>query len=155
LRWFFILGEDFEETIAKEVGARIKDHLRLDVEGVIFSVKHKTGGPQIPHGRATPLAREALWDKLWAFELEQYPKADALIRNHVHYHNFTGQKGPGGYLAMTAPALQGLGSKYGARQCTGTVHWGITWFMVVDGELTDWDVDMVILNSHKDEVLKF
>lgn len=123
-------GEDWEDVLAKLVNAHpVKGHLFLDVEGVIFDVKHKVGASGIPHGRHTAVSKERLWNLLW-HERDGAPKSDIIIRSHVHYHEFSGNPT---HLAMTTPALQGYGSKYGERQCSGVVDIGFVHFDVDDG----------------------
>ena len=121
---------DYEGLIAKELGAEFGGQLFIDVDGVVFGMKHKCGGSQVPHGRHTAVARERLNQQLWS-EREMIPNSDIILRGHVHYHNYCG--GPG-WLAMTLPALQGLGSKYGERQCGGLVDFGAVLFHIEDGE---------------------
>lgn len=118
-------SEDFEDTIAKHFGCKIGGHEYMRVDGVTFDLKHAIGGSSIPHGRHTAVAREHLWNVLW-HEHSNFPKADIIVRGHVHYHG--GAFGPS-WTAMTLPALQGLGSKYGTKQCSGTVDFG---FVVVE-----------------------
>ena len=93
-----------------------------------------------------PVARK-LFDQscIWAVEMSQFTMAayyllgggySMILRGHVHYLNFCG--GPG-WLAMTLPALQMKGSKYGVRQCSGVVDFGFTVFDVgEDGRYTWW-----------------
>ena len=123
-------GEDWEEVLAEMVGAHpLSGHLFLDVEGVVFDCKHKVGSSSVPHGRHTAISRERLWNVLW-HERQGAPKADVIIRSHVHYHEFSGNPT---HLAMTTPALQGWGSKYGERQCSGVVDIGLVQFDISDG----------------------
>lgn len=123
-------GEDWEEVLADMVGAHpMTGHLFLDVEGVVFDVKHKVGSSSVPHGRHTAISRERLWNVLW-HERQGAPKADVIVRSHVHYHEFSGNPT---HLAMTTPALQGWGSKYGERQCSGIVDIGLVSFDVEGG----------------------
>lgn len=117
---------DYEDQIAAAVGAEIHDHLFLDVNGHIFDCKHAVGSSTIPHGRFTPTAKEHLWNVLWKDQGET-PQSDIIIRSHVHYFSFCGEHT---WLAMTTPALQGLGSQFGARRCSGTVHFGMVLFDV-------------------------
>lgn len=127
--------EDWEDQVASLVGARkIGSHIWVNVNGLIFDLKHHISGSQTPTGRQTPLARERLWNILWS-EWDEYPRSDILIRSHVHYHVYTG-----GYhwLAMTTPALQGYGTKFGARRMSGTVDFGFVHFDVVDKENYSW-----------------
>lgn len=121
--------EDWEAVIARNVGAQFFSHAFVEIDGVKFDVKHKVGASGIPHGRHTAIAKERLWNLLWA-EIGGAPKSNIFIRSHVHYFNYCGGQD---WLAMTLPALQGLGSKYGARQCSGTVDFGFTHFDIQGG----------------------
>lgn len=122
-------GSDIERVVADLVKAReIGGHLYLDINGVMFDVKHKVGSSSVPHGRHTALARERLWQQLWSEYGEPRGRCgDVLIRGHVHYHSVAGGAN---WCAMTLPALQGLGSKYGVRECSGVVDWGLVIFDV-------------------------
>lgn len=127
-------GEDWEDILdALTKGAEIGGHEWLSINGRIFDVKHKVGASQIPHGRLTPIAREVLWNRQWAARGGQ-PKADVLLRAHNHYYEHADHDG---CLAFNMPCLQGYGSKYGIRQCAGTVDMGILVFDVYqDGGIT-------------------
>jgi hypothetical protein len=117
-------GEDYERNIADKLGCKIGSHEWVRVEGVTFDLKHKVGSSQVPHGRHTAAARDRLWNTLWAERGEQ-PRAQVIIRSHVHYHGWAGDHRG---VAMTLPALQAAGTKYGARQCSGIVDFGlVTW----------------------------
>lgn len=120
-------SEDMEDIIAREVGADIKGQQFIEVNGNIFDVKHKTGGSSVPHSRATAVSREALWNEIWSMSDNSQPRADVVIRSHVHYYN---QSGNHKKIGMTTPALQGFGSKYGERQCSGVVDIGFVVFEV-------------------------
>lgn len=148
-------GEDWEGVLADMVGCKIRDHAYINVEEVSFSIKHKISGSQIPHGRFTAMAREKLWDSIWAIEQKQHPVSQVLIRSHVHYHAFCGQRGPNWWLGINLPALQGLGGKYGARQCSGTIHWGFAWMTVDEGRIVEWDAKIINLQAQKDQVLVY
>lgn len=119
------VGEDWEDVLAEKAGAKIGSHEWFEVNGKIIDCKHKIGSSQIPHGRFTPLAREILWNREWAADGSQ-PKSDILLRSHVHYFSQVDYEG---CLGMTLPAMQGFGSKYGSRQCSGRVHIG---FVIID-----------------------
>ena len=95
--------------------------------------------------------RERLWDVLWTVEKDQNPISDIIIRSHVHYFDYTGNNK---YLAMTTPALQGLGSKYGARMCSGVVDFGLVYFIVDKGRIKEWDWDIVEVEEQQDNVIK-
>jgi hypothetical protein len=122
-------GEDWEDVLADMVGGTMMGRRFLEVDGVVFDIKHKVGSSSVPHGRHTAISKERVWNVLW-HEREGAPKADVIIRSHVHYHEYSGNPT---HLAMTTPALQGWGSKYGERQCSGIVDIGFVHFDVEDG----------------------
>lgn len=128
-------AEDFEDLIAQELpGSTIGGHEWAEANGVVFDLKHKVGGSSIPHGRHTAVAKERLWNMLWA-EKGYAPRADVILRGHVHYHAHCGGHD---WLAMTLPALQGPGSTYGVRQCSGTVDFGFVSFEIQDDGGYTW-----------------
>lgn len=127
--------EDWEQQVANAVGARvIGSHEWPEINGLVFDLKHRLAASSVPHGRSTPLAREWLWNQLWAAREEQ-PRADIIIRGHVHSYNYVGGNG---WLAMSLPALQLAGTKYGGRQCSGTVDWGVVSFDVKNRRDWSW-----------------
>ena len=127
--------ESWENLVAERLGAEhIGDVINLDVNGLMFNFRHHIGGSQTPIGRTTPLAREAAWNVLWHVR-HDFPMADVIVRSHVHYHAFTG--GPG-WLAMTTPALQGYGTRYGERRLSGLIDWGFVVFDIRDREDFEW-----------------
>ncbi len=139
--------EDFEAIVASNVGGTIEGQLWLEVYGVMFDVKHFVPGSSVPYGRHTSVARDRLWNLLWA-DIEQQPRSDILIRSHVHYHSYCGGSN---WVAMTTPALQGLGCKWGSRIPSGTVDFGITWFDVYDDGSFSWDTNIILIQSQKIE----
>lgn len=95
-----------------------------EVEGIVFDVKHKVGGSTIPHGRMTAPMKEDLWNMVW-HAMGGQPRADILVRAHVHYYNALRRVIKGRRkLIVTMPALQSLGTNYGGEQCSGTVDYG-------------------------------
>lgn len=117
--------EDFEDALAGMVNAdHVGYHDWIEAGGVVFDCKHKTSSSIIPHGRFTGPARARLWNALWA-ERGLQPRAQVIIRSHVHYFGYSGD--PTG-LVMTTPALQSWGSKFGAAECEGTVDVGLVSF---------------------------
>ena len=142
-------AEDFENQVAADLNAKIGSHEWVDVEGVVFDLKHHCGSSSVPHGRHTAVAKEHLWNQLWA-EAELAPKADVIIRSHVHYHSYAG--GPD-WLAMTTPALQGHGSKYGSRRCNGLVDFGITVFEVNKGGY-QWHTSVAKIQAQQAQATK-
>ncbi len=142
--------EDLEDYIAEMVRAdKIGGHEWIEVGGVVFDVKHKVGSSSTPHGRKTAIEREKLWNLIWA-ERERQPKGDIIIRSHVHYFGFSGDQD---YLAMTTPALQGHGSKFGSRQCSGTVDFGFIYFDIDDKGGYTWAPVIASLPAQKTKAL--
>lgn len=144
-------GEDFETIVQNKTQAdKVGAHEWLDVNGLVFDIKHHIGSSSIPHGRFTALARAGLWNQLWADE-EMQPNSDVLIRSHVHYYGgtFTSNK-----LCMTLPALQGMGSKYGARICEGLVDWGMVLFRVKNKTDYSWTPFIHRIESQKAKAVK-
>jgi len=145
--------EDFEATLASNLNADFGSHEFVDVNGLIIDCKHKVGSSGIPHGRHTAIAREALWNLLWN-EKGVQPRADVLIRSHVHYHGYCGDSDT---LRMTLPAMQ-LWTKYGGRQCSGTIDLGFV-HMVVDDTDGDkkpsysWQAHLLDLKVFKQECI--
>ena len=143
--------ERWESIIADNIGAeKIGSHEWLDINGVVFDIKHHLGSSSIPHGRYTALAKEKLWNNLWSLRDEQ-PKADVFIRAHVHYHVYCGDND---FLAMTAPALQGMGSRYGSDRCSGTVDFGLVVFDIDSKGGYTWQSYIAKLEAQKAKALK-
>ena len=119
--------EDFESTIVdllKPKNAKIQGHAFLRINGVNVDIKHKVGSSTIPHGRHTALARERLWNVIWNSEHERQPRADLLVRSHVHFFS---QCGGTSWLGITTPGLC-YNSTYGVRSCSGLVDVGMVVF---------------------------
>lgn len=138
-------GQDWEDSIAEAVNAvAIKAKLwPLDINGLIFDVKHKIGSSTIPHGRHTAIARERLWNQLWGEHAGQ-PKAHVLLRSHVHYYNYAGGAG---WLGIITPALQAAATKYGGRMCSGTVDFGLIHFDVKPSGDYTWHEHLLVLDQ--------
>jgi hypothetical protein len=119
--------EDFEDLIFKGVKAhKIGDHEWPEVNGLIFDMKHKVGNTSIPHGKGMAINKDKLWNEIWADRGLQ-PRATVLLRSHIHWFFETYD----GYTrCIYLPALQGMGSKFGARECSGIVDWGLVYFDV-------------------------
>jgi len=123
-------GEDWEAVALSHCDTKkrsIEGHAFPNVNSVQFDVKHKVGSSTIPHGRFTAIAKEKLWNTIWHNRWEQQPDAGIMIRSHVHYCVYCGDPY---FYATTTPALQGYGSKFGTRQCSGTVDIGLLQFTV-------------------------
>jgi hypothetical protein len=144
-------NEDWEDDIADAVKAdKIGGHEFIDVNGLLFDIKHKVGSSTIPHGRFTAIAREKLWNVMWT-EKQNQESSDVIVRSHVHYF---GHCGDGNWLGITTPALQGMGSIYGTRECSGVVDWGFVWFDIWDRENYAWKAEVTPVVSQRAEILK-
>lgn len=123
------MEEDFEIKVVDEfqkngIDAEITGHGFYEINGLNFDVKHKIANG-MHHTRATPLLKEIDANYFWSDE-EIEPRANVVIRSHVHKSLQTWQDGRYGFIT---PALTGLGDKYGARQCSNLVDFG---FIVMD-----------------------
>ena len=148
-------SESFEDNIAEKVGAKkIEDHGWYDINGVVLDVKHFVGSSGIPHGRSTAAKKSQMWNLIWAERNEQprgKPGKIVIIRSHAHYFDYSGNAD---YLAIITPALQGMGSKFGARICEGTVDFGLIYFDIQkDGEWS-WGWDIVRVKEQRAKALK-
>lgn len=130
--------ENWEDIVAKEfrnhcgpTEENIYNQIFVDVDGVIFDLKHHCGGGQNPQTRPGAPAREIVQAML----KENYhgeSKADCFIRAHVHYHTSVNLLGR---IAYTNPALQ-INSDYGELRCSGIVDYGFTVVEVENGKLS-------------------
>jgi hypothetical protein len=144
-------GSDFdaERKICNDVGAvKIGSHDWINVNGLVFDYKHHVGSSQVPYARHTAVARERMWNMFWN-EWDEFPKADVFLRGHVHYFDYCGGYG---WLAMTLPALQGYGSKYGSRICSGTVDFGFVHFDVTSKDDYTWAHHILKLRRSKQPI---
>lgn len=118
--------EDYEKVIVDKLkgsDVKIGGHGFFSVNGRKVDVKHKVGSSSVPHGRMTPLAKAALWNKIWAAEGRQ-PKGEIFIRSHIHYYAYCGGFG---WVAISTPALT-YNSHFGVRVCEGLVDVGLLAF---------------------------
>jgi hypothetical protein len=124
--------EDWEEVLADKVGAaHVGFHEWIDAEGVIIDFKHKASSSVVPHGRFTGPARAAVWNVLWS-EREMQPRANIIVRSHIHYHIYCGTPER---LILTTPALQAW-TKFGSREIEGTNDIGLVSIDCEKGEYT-------------------
>lgn len=140
---YHVGAEDWEGEIVPRLSADevyLEDHAFIKIFGVVFDVKHKIGRSTIPHGRFTPLARAKLWNALWHARIARgkplQPDAQVVVRSHVHYHVYCGDKA---WLALTLPGLMGYGSKYGQRECENTIDFGVVLFDVEEDGMFTWE----------------
>jgi len=69
--------EDWEDMIARAVGAKIADRMWVRVNGVVFDLRHHIGSSLLPHTRGIPLSRERLLNSLWSERVDGQPRANA------------------------------------------------------------------------------
>ena len=121
--------EEYEDLLGERVHAeKVGNHEWLNVNGAVLDFKHHLSASSVPYGRATQVLREWLWSQLWTIA-EYQPKSDIIVRSHVHYHvHAGGMLGDRKFLAMTTPALQAMGTRYGATRCSGLVDFGFVHF---------------------------
>lgn len=136
---------DNEREIADRLGADISDHQWIDVNGTIFDIKHFIGNTTVPYGKGTQVSKDRFQNYIWN-EHEEQPKADIILRSHIHNFIYIGD---GTWLGITLPALQGQGSKYGARKCSGHVDFGFAYFDCHDDGGYDWSWRKLIAESQK------
>jgi len=142
--------EDWEFTISEMVKTPVmfvsgQEFFKLN--GVIFDFKHKISSSTIPHGRFTAIAREKLWNIIWSSR-DQQPKADFIIRSHVHYHIIDTDPA-GGWVGIITPGLQGFGSNYGVRQVSFTIDIGLIYFDVKENGQCDQKTKLATLSQQK------
>ena len=128
---------DFDGIVANNLGAEIHNHAWVNVDGTTFDIKHKLGGSSTPTGGDIALRKEILWSHEWALA-HGYPICDYIVRGHVHRERVVDN-------ARSLPSLQ-LWTKYGGRQCTGLVNFGLTWCDIEDGEAT-WHSRKTLVES--------
>ena len=148
-------GEDWGNVVAERAGFdNFGAHEWIDVDGCVFDIKHKVGSSGIPHGRGGAIRKQDLWNGIWA-EYKMQPRAHVLTRGHVHFYDHSDRvrNGIPVHLA-TLPALQAMGSKYGARQCDGIVDFGIVLVTVENGVVSDWQPIVATINAQKAEAIK-
>ena len=139
-----------ERAIADSIGARLEGHAFPIINGVQFDVKHKIGSSSVPHGRHTPLSKAIIWNQLHSEIAEDQPNADIILRGHVHYHIGVSCVAKRRIVhAWTCPALQGLGSEYGDRECEGTVDYGLMHFDINDDGSWSQQTHLLFAESHK------
>ncbi len=147
-------GEDFERHRATRLEAEfgyadIKGQQWLDIDGLMFNIRHHHASSGVPSGRANAILKTRMWDQIWAKEGEN-PESNVYIRSHCHYYQFAG--GPG-WVGMSTPALQAAESKYG-RRLENLVDFGMIELTVQGGELIRWVPRITRLTTARSKVVK-
>jgi hypothetical protein len=143
-------AEDFEYSIAETLGATIEGRLYLRVEGMTLDVRHKVGTSGIPHGRATALMKEMMWDLIEEAK-ENGPKVDIVIRSHAHYHIWV--EDPDKTMIIT-PGLQLKRGRYGTRECLGEIHWGAIRLTLHKGQIINKEKMIWKLHANKPKIFR-
>lgn len=110
--------EDFEMDIAQHFNCKIGAHEWEEVNGCMFDLKHKQGNCDNP---ATGLFQQIRDQREWA-GLGEQPNAAVLIRAHTHRFCMLKIED---CIGIAIPSLQGYGTKFGARQCSRKVQFGL------------------------------
>jgi len=145
-------GEDHENTVrdkllSRGVDAKIKGHYFGTINGKNINMKHKIEASTVPYGVDTPLLKHILWNRIW-YATGVQDKADILIRSHVHYHERVKHDGCHGVIT---PSLQGLGDKYGSRQCVRRVDFGLLLCEISAGGEISWKESILEGTAQRDE----
>ena len=148
--------EAWEDPIAMRLKAKIGNHewvtVRCGKTQTTFDLKHYIGGSQILHGRATAVKRDEMWNAIWA-EAGLQPRGDWILRGHVHYYGSNSRySGDRKVTAMTLPALQGMGSRFGALKMSGTVDFGLVTWDITE-EAVRCKEHIALLSSQKAQAL--
>jgi hypothetical protein len=144
-------GEEWENLIARDVGAKIGVDEWLNVNGVVFNAKHHCGRSTIPHGRATPLIKAALWKMLWK-EYKDFPGADIYIRGHVHYFQaWLDSK----ILTMTLPSLKALGDVHASKYYDDIIDFGVVIFDITENGNYDFKAHTANVKAQIPKIQEF
>jgi len=141
--------EEWEIEVARDLDCKWGIHDFVEINGVVFDLKHHIGRSEVPHTRSTALAREAYWNLIWNVS-EYAPRANWILRGHVHYSEWCGRYvGSEAITAMTAPSLQGMGTRFGAKRMSGTVHWGLIYIEVTPAGRAEVEPIVTVIETQK------
>jgi hypothetical protein len=146
-------GCDFERHVAPRVrGGQFAPHVRLDVDGVRFNLRHHGNASSLPYGMSAG-AKEAMWGLIQEATLAQHEgraphPADWYVRSHAHrlclYET--------AHLhAVAMPCLQLPVSKFG-RRCSGAYDVGFCVATIANGSVS-WQVELMPI-KHRGETLE-
>lgn len=146
--------EDYEDVLARNLGAKISDQAWIEANGITFNLKHHLGGTSTPYGDGTPIRKEMIWGDIWV-EMEAQPRANVTVRGHTHRCLIVDAVGPGNTpkYGVTMPALQAAFTKFGGRRCSGIVHFG---FIVAEippeGDYIRWRKHILTVQATRPKV---
>jgi len=156
--FFFTRGTPFhvktdqenEDVIADYFKAEIQNELKLDINGLITSVKHTTSKGSTVYGSVTSNQRVNILQFLNDV-LEDRTPAKFYVRSHIHEFNFVDR---GHFAMLTTPAMQFAGTAYG-RRLSSFYHFGVS-FMEVENA-NEYQVYKRLLNlktGKKERIIK-
>jgi len=144
-------GQDAEDYIGEMVGAKkVEDHGWYNISGVIFDVKHNVGSTSVPYSKGTQISKDQIWNLIWA-DYKDQPRARIFIRSHVHYFFHCGDTQ---WLGIITPALQAMGSKFGARRCVQHIDFGMIHFDVYEDGSYTWMPHIIPVQAQKASAVK-
>lgn len=144
-------GEDMEKILANYFDSLIESHLKLNIEDVIFDIRHDVGSSSTPYSRNTSISKQVIWDRLNTLMRQDSLKTTVYLRSHVHYFGFCGDKNS---IAFTLPALQTSTTKFGKRRCMGTTDWGVLLLCVEDGCIIKHQPYIYNIESCENKIIK-
>ena len=126
---------DLEKIISDQIGAHYSPIAFLNVGSskrpFIIKCRHHTAKGSIIGGGAIPGAVRQMVSSILSEKLMGDPAVDMIVLSHVHEASFVQMFQADGspLYVLTTPGLQGRGSEYGMKMCSGVVHFG---FVVLD-----------------------
>jgi hypothetical protein len=140
-------GENFEHNIASALGATIESRAALDINGLLFDIRHFAPASQTPMGPTSLLQRE----KIMAILDERIPKGGISVRSHIHkFYAAMDHHG----AVFTTPCLQ-THSDFGSRKCSGDIDLGFMVFNVASARSWSWEVHSIDVKLFRREAIKF
>lgn len=144
-------GDEWENKVADKAGIdKIGNHEWVNVNGLVFDLKHHIGNSGSPMGNYTSMARDGVWNDLWSLT-DLQPQSDIILRGHTHQYRHCGSSNK---ICMTLPALQAMGSRYGAKRCSAMVDWGCVLFEVKNKHDFNWYPYIRNIESQKARAIK-
>lgn len=138
------------ERVSKEIGEdRVELHNSryVQVEGLLYHLKHYVSTSVLAHTRYTGLARGFTTIQEWGRE-EGWPLPNVLLRGHVHHYHMCGDSTMSCYVC---PCWQAK-SKYGARRIDPGPRTIGGIVQIVDGDRMESHLVKIILRSMKPEI---
>jgi len=149
--------EDWEKLVgsfSKPKAERLAESLDVEAHGKIINFRHFTGGTSVPKKIPPGLTREQSWNRVKA-EAGVAPKADIIVRSHLHTHmKGTEQYGDGKeVMFIITPGLQGY-SSYGARKVSRVIHFGALVLEIEDDGRVTVEREMMAVKAPDGKVVR-